>query len=168
MFLLHNSLCVYRESSLPCYLTDTYMYIATICMIINMWTSLFLAMCYSLSQAPENLTPGSQHVFSVYTYMYSWDNGLLIIDCFGFCEQHLQNMIIKACLHGENNVHWMRINLKWLRPHGIRIEPIRIETRLSQSTYRGGLNAHCDLNPDWCRHNLFAHEAIQFARNNRN
>ena len=50
---------------------------------------------------------------------------------------------LEACLHDKNNAHWMRINSNWSRPHGIRIDLIRIETELSQSTSGGGLNANC-------------------------
>ena len=34
------------------------------------------------------------------------------------------------------------------RPHVIRIEPIRIESELSQSTFRGGLNANRQVDLD--------------------
>ena len=81
---------------------------------------------------------------------------------------NLKYFTLKARLYDENNAHWIRINSNWLRPHIIRIESIRIETGLSQSTYRGGLNVLCDLILDWCRHSLFACEALQFARDNRN
>ena len=36
----------------------------------------------------------------------------------------------------------MRIDSNWSRPHGMRIDLIRIESELHQSTYRGGLNAN--------------------------
>ena len=43
-------------------------------------------------------------------------------------------------------MHLIRINSNWFRPHGIRIEGIRIKTGLLQSTYRGGLKPDRKVN----------------------
>ena len=42
----------------------------------------------------------------------------------------------------------MRIDANWSRPHGMRIERIRIQCELSQSTF-GGAWFECELEVDW-------------------
>ena len=51
-------------------------------------------------------------------------------------------VIFEGLIRPVHTTKIMRIDSNWSRPHGMRIDLIRIESELHQSTYRGGLNAN--------------------------